>query len=134
MNLSLGKSNFLISSINDADLINRVPNVKLDNSSVKRIESIKPFDFPKLVNYLKDVPADFHEIIKHDHVANEVMKNNDVIVRVYVIYLFGLTNKDLFAGDKSDPYCKLTLNGKIYNDKDKHVNDKDTLWWCQFYE
>ncbi len=90
------------------------------------------------------MPEKFRYLIEHEILAKTILIKKEVIVRVYIITLEKLANRDegLFEGGAqgiSDPYVKIYLNN---DDKENtplgadgdHVDDQKDVLWCKHYE
>jgi len=110
-------------SINNHDAVRR------NNLPDKRA-----FDFSRINNLLKEVPRDFNSIVRHDHLSKELLNKNEVIVRVYILQMYQLANRDTLVGDKSDPYIRVTLDGRTIDEVDKHIDNSNFINWYRHYE
>lgn len=61
-----------------------------------------------------------------------LLKNQKCIVRVYMISGFDLASRD--NGSFSDPYLKLTLGKKTFNERDNYMDDEPNPEFCTYYD
>ena len=60
------------------------------------------------------------------------MKETKCIVRVYMLSAFDLASRD--NGGVSDPYLKLTIGKKCYNERDNYVEDDANPNFHKYYD
>lgn len=102
------------------------------------------FDFNYMNSLVTVLPDKFKFLIEHEILAKTILIKKEVIVRVYILSLEKLANRDegLFGGGSqgiSDPYIKIYLNN---DDKDnlvqgtdsEHIDDQKDVLWCKHYE
>ena len=122
------------SNITESSFRNIVFNINQENAQIKNLKVEKSFDFTKVNNLIKDVPRDLNCIVKHEHISKQLLNYNEVLVRVYILTLNQLANRDTFLGDKSDPYVKISYNSVVYDEKDKHIDNSENVNWFKYYE
>lgn len=102
------------------------------------------FDFNYINSLVSVLPEKCKFLIEHEILAKTILIKKEVIVRVYVISLEKLANRDegIFEGGAqgiSDPYVKIYLNN---DDKEnvaqgtdsEHIDDQKDVLWCKHYE
>ena len=79
------------------------------------------------------------EITKHlaNMQASETLKRlllgkNKCIVRLYVISAYDLSSRD--NGSDSDPYLKISLGNKVYNERDNYIEDEPNPDFYKSYD
>lgn len=102
------------------------------------------FDFNHMNNLINLVPENCKFLIEHEILSKKILIKKEVIVRVYILRLEKLANRDtgFFEGGEqgiSDPYIKIYLTN---DDKDNvpqgddksHLENKKDCDWCKHYE
>lgn len=81
-------------------------------------------------------------LTEHEDLARKLIAKRDVIVRVYILDLEEIANRDDFVEGEngmSDPYVKVYLENDdkdrvIYNEEDKHIENVRDCKWAKHYE
>ena len=76
---------------------------------------------------LEDVLVD-----ESTQLSRSLMKTTKCVVRVYVIEGFDFASRD--SGSHSDPYLKLQLGEKTYNERDNYLQDESNPGFFKHYE
>lgn len=119
--------------MSESSFKNEIFSINQQTAELKN-RSTKTFDFSLINSLLKEVPRDFNKIVSHESVSKQLLNKTEVIVRVYILQLSELANRDMFIGDKSDPYVRVSLGGKVYDEKEKHIDDSSFVNWFKYYE
>ena len=70
---------------------------------------------------------------KYNELKQKILNRKEVIIRVYILELNELAQKDLLSD--SDPYVKLYLNNKlVVNEKKNHQDDQKNCKWYKYYD
>jgi hypothetical protein len=70
---------------------------------------------------------------KYDNFRKTLVNKEQIIIRVYVLELNELANKDKFS--ESDPYIKLYINDKLaINDRKNYQEDQKNCKWYKYYD
>ena len=81
------------------------------------------FDFPRLQELVNIIPKKMNFLTEHEDLTRKLIAKRDVIVRVYILELEELANRDsVMEGENgmSDPYVKIYLENvrkNIFNIK-----------------
>lgn len=81
-------------------------------------------------------------LTEHEDLAKKLIAKRDVVVRVYILELEELANRDDFVegvNGKSDPYVKVYLENDdpdnvVYADEKDHKEDVLDCKWAKHYE
>jgi len=100
------------------------------------------FDFPKLQELVFSIPQKMNFLTEHEDLTRKLIAKRDVIVRVYILDLEELANRDNFVEGEngmSDPYVTVYLenddkdNKPQGDEKDYKENVRDVRW-AKHYE
>lgn len=69
-----------------------------------------------------DILNNMANLISGDLLKKQLMKVQKSLIRLYVIEAFDLSCRDV--GSASDPYLKIQLDDKIYNERDNYQMDE----------
>ena len=70
---------------------------------------------------------------KYDLLTRSILVKHEVIIRVYILELKDLAQKDLLS--KSDPYIKIYFGDKLKFDEQKYYHDNETnVKWYKYYD
>jgi len=124
----------ITSLISESSFKNVLFSINHQGAEIKPRDEDKIFDFQRMNSLLREVPRDFNKVVAHEYISKQLLNKNEVIVRVYVLQMFQLANRDTFIGDKSDPYIRIKLGDKVYDEKEKHIDDASFVNWFKYYE
>ena len=86
-----------------------------------------------LKKYNNKLPPELDFITAFEDINKYMLIKTPVIVRVYILQLLNLADRDTFS--ESDPYIKILLGDKILvNEKKKYFSDKKNCDWHQYYD
>ena len=103
----------------------RVTDKKNMEDFQKSIENFKTKN-EKLMNELKNIE-------KYERLTKSILVKHEVIIRVYILELRDLPQKDLLSD--SDPYIKIYFGGdKKFDEQKIHQNDVKNAQWFKYYD
>ena len=86
-----------------------------------------------LKKYNNKLPEELEFLTAFDNINKFILLKNQVIVRIYILQLLHLSDRDTFS--QSDPYIKILLGEKILvNEKKRFFKDKQNCDWYQYYD
>ena len=81
---------------------------------------------PEILNQLKN-------LTKYEKLTKAILIKKEVIIRLYILQLRNLPNKDI--GSESDPYIKIYLGSTLkINEQKNHINDTNNADWNKYYD
>ena len=106
-------------------------------SVIRIAEKSKMDEYTKLINnYKKDNPEILNElknITKYEKLTKAILIKQEVIIRLYILQLRDLPNKDI--GSESDPYIKIYLGSQLkINEKDNYIENSNNADWYKYYD
>ena len=106
-------------------------------SVIRIAEKSKMDEYTKLINnYKKDNPEILNElknITKYEKLTKAILIKQEVIIRLYILQLKNLPNKDI--GSESDPYIKIYLGSQLkINEKDNYIENSNNADWYKYYD
>ncbi len=111
------------------------------NLNVKK-KNERCFDFLKLTELVNSIPKSMNFLTQYEDLSRKLNAKRDVIVRVYILDLEELANRDdLLEGQNgmSDPYIKIFLENddpenKPQGDEKDYQENKRNAKWAKYYE
>jgi len=107
-------------------------------------EEDKVFNMNLMSSLVNAVPEKCKFLVEHEILSKNVLVKKEVILRVYILTLEKLANRDegLFEGGEqgiSDPYVKVYLNNDdkenvVQGTENDHIDDQKDVAWCKHYE
>ena len=83
-------------------------------------------DNPEILNQLKN-------ITKYEKLTRAILIKKEVIIRLYILQLRNLPNKDI--GSESDPYIKIYLGSTLkINEQKNYIEDSNNADWYKQYD
>ena len=100
------------------------------------------FDTEKLKEYVSKIPKEMKFLTEFDDLSNKLFAQKDVIIRVYILKLTELANRDDFVegtDGKSDPFIKIYLendypDNEVQGKDSDYIEDVSDTWWAKSYE
>ena len=102
------------------------------------------FDFNDMNSLVSFLPEKCKFLIEHETLSKSILIKKEVIVRIYVIALEKLANRDegiLESKDQgiSDPYVRIYLNNDdkdnvVHGSEGEHLENQKDVLWCKHYE
>ena len=103
----------------------RIAEKKKMNDFQREIEKFKSRD-EKVMSELKNID-------KYEKLTKSILVKHEVIIRVYVLEIRDLPEKDLLSA--SDPYIKIYFGeDKKFDEQKNHHNDKKNVSWFKYYD
>lgn len=100
------------------------------------------FDYPRLQELVECIPKQMDFLTQHENLLKKLKAKRDVIVRIYILDLEQIANRDDFVegvNGMSDPYVRVYLenddkdNKPQGEEKDYKENVRDCKW-AKHYE
>lgn len=76
--------------------------------------------------------GNFNHLNKYDELSKKLLVSKEVMVRLYLIDLMNLAEKDTFS--KSDPYVKIILGNQVIDESKSHLDDLTDVSLRKCYE
>jgi hypothetical protein len=89
-------------------------------------------DFKDFIKKLDSKAGNFNHLNKYDELSKKLLVSKEVMVRLYLIDLMNLAEKDSFS--KSDPYVKIILGNTVIDESKSHLDDLTDVSLRKCYE
>ena len=79
------------------------------------------------------IPTELNFLDDFDNISKNILITHNVIVRIYILELNNLPQKDIYS--ESDPYIKILLGNKVeIDEKENYKKDAKNCKWYKYYD